>query len=72
MGMGGQSGGGGTGVDSQSMSPSSGGRPHSNSVGSDVDTRHGGMMLLGETEKQNHSRWTSFIIYRGGWGYLGQ
>ena len=50
--MGGQSGGGGTGVDSQSMSPSSGGRPHSNSVGSDVDTRHGGMMSSGETEEQ--------------------
>ena len=52
VGMGGQSGGGGTGVDSQSMSPSSGGRPHSNSVGSDVDTRHGGMMSSGETEEQ--------------------
>ena len=48
MGMGGQSGGSGSGVDGQSMTQSGGGRPHSNSVGSDVDTRHGGIMSSGK------------------------
>ena len=52
------SGGSGSGVDGQSLTSSGGGRPHSNSVGSDVDSGHG-IMSSGQYP---YLRFLSFFI----------